>query len=137
MAKLTIKMLKNAGACAPELKRLKGLFGSSVKITEEFCVEHASECNWDWARRLLSPEARAEYSRVRDAARAGYERARASARAEYGRVRDAAWAEYERVRAPARAGYDHVSASAWAEYGRARASAWARLWIQDHPTCKA
>ena len=82
MTKLTIKTLKNAGACAPELERLKGLFGSSVEITEEFCVEHASEGNWDWARRLLSPEARAEYDQV-------------------------------------------------------AAPAWARLWIQDHPTCKA
>ena len=81
MTKLTIKMLKDAGACALELKRLKGLFGSSVKITEEFCVEHASECNWDWARRLLSPEARAEYDRVS-----------ASAWAEYGRARASAWA---------------------------------------------
>ena len=70
MAKLTIKMLKNAGACAPDLERLKGWFGSSVDITEDFCVEHASECNWDWARRLLSPEARAEYDRERASARA-------------------------------------------------------------------
>ena len=128
MAKLTIKMLKNAGACAPELKRLKGLFGSSVEITEEFCVEQAlvGDCDWDWASNLLSPEARAEYERVRDAAWAEYDRARAPARVEYERVTDVEHAECERV-----------SASAWAEYGRARASAWARLWIQDHPTCKA
>ena len=99
MTKLTIKTLKNAGACAPELERLKGLFGSSVKITEEFCVEHASECNWDWARRLLSPEARAEYDRARALARAEYERARAPARAEYDRVWASARAEYDRVRA--------------------------------------
>ena len=159
MAKLTIKMLKDAGACAPELERLKGLFGSSVEITEEFCVKHASECNWGWASKLLSPEARAEYERVRASAWAEYDRARAPARVEYERVTDvehaecelvsasawaeyeraraSAWAEYEHARAPARAGYDRVSASAWAEYGRARASAWARLWIQDHPTCKA
>ena len=90
MAKLTIKMLKNASACAPELRRLKRLFGSSVDITEEFCVEHASECNWDWASKLLSPEAQAEYQRVVDAAWA-----------EYWRVVDAAWAEYERARASA------------------------------------
>ena len=92
MAKLTIKMLKNAGACAPELKRLKGLFGSSVEITEEFCIEHASECDWDWARRLLSPEARAEYDRVEGAAWAECERVLAPAWAEYGRVQAAAWA---------------------------------------------
>ena len=121
MAKLTIKMLKNASACAPELRRLKRLFGSTVDITEEFCVEHASECNWDWASKLLSPEAQAEYQRVVDAARAERDRVVAAARAEYQRVVDAAWAEYWRV----------VDA-AWAEYERARASAWARLWIRDH-----
>ena len=92
MAKLTIKMLKNAGACASELKRLKGLFGSSVEITEEFCIEHASECNWDWARRLLSPVARAEYERVRAPARAEYDRVVAAAWAERDRVVAAAWA---------------------------------------------
>ena len=92
MAKLTIKMLKNAGACAPALRRLRDLFGSSVEITEEFCVEHASECDWDWASKLLSSEARAEYDRVTDAARAEYDRVSASARAEYDRARASAWA---------------------------------------------
>ena len=126
MAKLTINMLKDAGACAPALKRLKALFGSSVEITEEFCVEHASECNWDWAPKLLSPEAREEFSRVHAAAWAEYDRARAPARAGYNRVKGAAWAEYGRVWDAARAEYDQVAAPAWA-----------RLWIQDHPTCKA
>ena len=123
MAKLTIKMLKNAGACAPELERLKGLFGSSVEITEEFCVEQAlvGDCDWDWASKLLSPEARAEYDRAKGAAWAEYERVKAPARAECDRVVDAAWAEYGRVRAPT-----------WAEYKRVRASTWARLWIRDH-----
>ena len=81
MAKLTIKMLKDAGACASELERLKGLFGSSVEITEEFCVKHASECDWVWASRLLSLEAREEFDRVM-----------ASAWAEYNRVMASAWA---------------------------------------------
>ena len=135
MAKLTIKMLKNAGACAPELTRLKGLFGSSVKITEEFCVEHASECNWDWARRLLSLEAREEFSRVQAAAQEEYGRVLAPAREEYSRVQAAAWAEYSRVTASAREENSRVLASARAELNRVLASAWARLWIQDH-TCK-
>ena len=117
MAKLTIKMLKNAGACAPALKRLKALFGPSVEITEEFCVEQAlvGDCDWDWASNLLSPEARAEYDQVVAAA----------------------WAEYHRVRAPARAAYKRARAPARAEYDRVRGAAWARLWIQDYPTCKA
>ena len=145
MAKLTIKMLKDAGACAPALKRLKALFGSSVEITEEFCVEQAlvGDCDWDWASNLLSPEARAEYSRVMDAAWAECGRVTAPAQAEYHRVVAAAWAEYERVRAPAQAEYHRVVAPAWAEYGRVRASTWAkyervrastwaRLWIRDH-----
>ena len=126
MAKLTIKMLKDAGACAPALKRLKALFGSSVEITEEFCVEHASECNWGWASKLLSPEARAEYERVRASAWAEFSRVQAAARAEYNHVEGAAWAEHDQVVAPARA-----------EYNRVKGAAWARVWIQDYPTCKA
>ena len=143
MAKLTIKMLKDAGACAPALKRLKALFGSSVEITEEFCVEHASECNWGWASKLLSPEARAEYERVRASAWAEYDRVRAPARAGYNRVKGAAWEEFDRVEGAAWAEYDRVEGAAWAEYdqvvaparaeyNRVRGAAWARLWIQDH-----
>ena len=145
MTKLTIKMLKDAGACAPALKRLKALFGSSVEITEEFCVEQAlvGDCDWDWASNLLSPEARAEYSRVMDAAwaecgrvtapaQAEYHRVVAPAWAEYGRVRAPTWAEYKRVRASIWTEYKRVRDAAWAKYERVRASTWARLWIRDH-----
>ena len=145
MAELTIKMLKNAGACAPALKRLKALFGPSVEITEEFCVEQAlvGDCDWDWASNLLSPEARAEYdrvvaaawveyNRVRDAAWVEYERVWAPAQAEYERVTASTWAEYKRVRASIWTEYKRVRDAAWAKYERVRASTWARLWIRDH-----
>lgn len=77
---LTITQLRKAGACASELKRLKIIFGTSVVITEELCVDHAGNCNWDWAaRNLLSLPALAEYNRVRTAASAKYNRATARA----------------------------------------------------------
>ena len=134
MAKLTIKMLKDAGACASEVKRLEGLFGSSVEITEEFCVEHASVCDWEWASRLLGPRDQAEYDRVTALARAEYDRVTTLARAECGRVMDAARAEFDCVTAPAQAEYDRVVAVAWAEYGRVLAAVWARLWLASDAT---
>ena len=106
MRKITINQLKKAGACAIHLKRIRALVGSSVEVTEEWCIEHASNFDWDWAAiNLLSDAARAEYDRVSAAARAEYDRVRAAARAEYDLVRAAAWAESDRS-----------GAAGWAEY---------------------
>lgn len=132
MAKLTIAQLRKAGACAEELKRLKAIFGSSVEITEELCMTHASDCNWDWARRLLSEAGSAEYNRVRASAQAEYNRVSASAWVEYDRVKTSALAEYDRVGGPAWAECDRVCASAQAEYRRVRASAWAKVWLAEN-----
>ena len=110
MAKMTIAKLREAGACRDELERLQRQFGESVEITEEWCIAHASECEWEWASRMLSPPARVEYYRTE-----------AAALAEYDRVVAAAWAEYDRIEATARAEYDRIEATAWA-----------RGWIADH-----
>ena len=92
MAKMTIAKLREAGACPDELERLQRQFGESVEITEEWCIAHASECEWEWASRMLSPPARVEYYRTEAAALAEYWRIEATARAEYDRVVAAAWA---------------------------------------------
>ena len=109
MRKITIDQLEKAGACAAQLQRIRDLVGSSVEVTEEWCVERASDFYWDWAARLLSDAAWDEYVEASEAAKA-----------EYDRVRAAAWAEYDRVRRLARAECDRVHAAAWA-----------RAYIQD------
>jgi hypothetical protein len=142
MRKITIARLKKAGACAGHLKRIRALVGSSVKVTEEWCIEHASDFDWDWAACLLSDVARAEYYWVRAAACVEYDRVIAPARAEYYRATGAAWAEGNRSGRSAWAKYEQVCGAAWAEYARVRkparaeydrvrAAAWARAYIQD------
>ena len=107
---LTLAQLRKAGACASELNRLKIIFGISVVITEELCVDHAGDCNWDWAaRHLLSRPALAEYNHVTAAA----------------------WVEYTRVTAPALAEYNRVTAPARAEYNRVTATAWANAYLNQ------
>ena len=104
MAILTLSTLRNANACAGQVRKFKRRFGESVDVTEDLCASVATVFDWTWAvSRLLPPTAWAEY-----------ERATESARAEYARVRDAAWAEYARVRDAARAEYERALAVAFA-----------------------
>ena len=96
--KVTKALLKRLGACKAQREKFAELFPRGVVVTEALCVEHAQEFNWDWAaNHLLSPEAWAEYNRVRALA----------------------WAEYNRVMAPAKAEYDRVAALAFGRLAEA------------------
>ena len=78
---ISIAMLREAGACAPELSRLESLFGSEITLTEDFALANAPLCDWDWAAcNLLPVSAWAEYKRA-------YEHAKASTLAEYRRAK--------------------------------------------------
>ena len=126
MPVLTLATIERKGACPSARADFAQLFGASVEVTTDLCIEHASTFDWDWASaQLLRASAQAEYDRVRAPAQAEYDRVRASAQAEYDRVRAPAWAEYNRVCAQAGAEYDRVCAPAWAEYNRVCAPAWA------------
>jgi len=111
---LTLETLRKLGACAVQFQRFALTFGESVDVTPELCVSVADEFDWEWAvRRLLSPDAQAEYKRVRALARAEYEHVCDSAHTEYKRV----WSLYTRA-------YD----SAWAKYKRVCAETFGRLY---------
>ena len=94
--KITVKQLRDLGACAEQVEMFECLFGASVEVTEALCVKHAQDFGvgaWDWAAgHLLSPSARAEYEAAVAPARAEYEAARAPAWAEYGAARARAFA---------------------------------------------
>ena len=116
---ISIAMLREAGACAPELSRLESLFGSEITLTEDFALANAPLCDWDWAARNLLPAS----------AWAEYKRAVASAWAEYKRAEAPAWAEYERARFRHGRNTSAPTAPAWAECKRAVALTFARLFI--------
>jgi hypothetical protein len=72
---LTIDTLTAKDACAPQVDLFRELFGESVTITPELCVEHAAQFDWGWAaENLLTPNSRAEYERVCAPAWAEYKR---------------------------------------------------------------
>jgi hypothetical protein len=112
--KLHINQLTAINACTEQVERFRKLFGDSVNVTEALCKKHFDKFDWGFASKLLSPEGRAEYNRVRGLARAEYNRVHGLALAEYDRVTGPAWAEYDRVRDLARAEYDRVCGLAWA-----------------------
>ena len=69
---------------------------------------------------LLTPEARAEYNKVRNAALAEYNKVCNAAWAEFDKVCNAAWAEFDKVRNAAWAEYNKVCNAAWAECDKVR-----------------
>ena len=118
--KITLRTLKDKGACREQRERFATLFPKGVEVTETLCIEHAAEFNWDWAARsLLTGPALVEFERVKASAWAEYDRTTVSALAEYDRVVAPVWAEYVRARA-----------SAWAEYQRTRAATFAKLYLR-------
>ena len=111
---LTTRQLIDRGACNEQVEAFRSRFGESVEVTPELCESVVAVFDWVWAAsNLLSARAYAEYQRVRAAARAKYDHARAQAWADH--VQQVAWSAY--------AGYDRVEAAAWAEYERAKARA--------------
>ncbi len=128
MKTITLKRLKELGACADELLKFEQLFGAEVAVTEEAFVKHYQDFNFNWAaNNLLSAHALVDYERVIAHALADYERVRDAALAEYDRVSDPVWDECMRVIDPASAEYERVRDAAWAEYRRVRAITFCRL----------
>ena len=89
--KITVEQLKKLKACQPQLDLFEKLGLDGVEITEELCVKHAQDFDWDWAsERLLCRSALEEYKRVMGLAWEEYER-----------VIGPAWGEYNLIRAKA------------------------------------
>ena len=113
--KLELGTLKELEACSEQVELFEKLFGDSVEVTEELCLKHAGDFDWDFARQLLSGPARAEYDKVCGPALAEYNKVCGLALAEYDKVCGLALAEYDKVCGLALAEYDKVCGLAWAK----------------------
>lgn len=61
--KITAEQLKKARACKAQLDLFISLGLDGVEITEELCVKHAQDFNWNWAAmRLLKRRAKRAYN---------------------------------------------------------------------------
>jgi hypothetical protein len=107
---LPARLLVAAGACPDQVALYRKLFPrTGAPLTPDgLAACRAAGLDIGFAARLLSPDALAEYQRVRGPAWAEYDRVRGLALAEYRRVAGLAWAECQRVRGPALAEYDRV-----------------------------
>ena len=80
MAKITSKMLKDAGACSGQVVLFRKHFGRSVEVTRERCIKFAGVFTWDWAaENLLLGAAWVTYNAARAEIRATFDAARAGA----------------------------------------------------------
>ena len=124
MRTITVVELETNQACSSQVALFKRLFGESVEITEQLCLDHHVEFNWHWtAQHFLTAPALTEFSRIT-----------APAWAEYTRIEDQAWSEFSRITDQAitdqaRAEYVRITAPAWAEYARIGAQAFARAYL--------
>ena len=136
--KITLSMLRKAGACKQQLDAFEQLFPRGVEVTIALCREHVATFNWGWAaENLLSPSARAAYDEARTTAGETYLKAEATAAATHGKTIVSAWAkEYladplaarDRV-ATTLATYKEAVAAALADYDEAVAVAWAEAYL--------
>jgi hypothetical protein len=114
--RITLDILKKKRACLDKQRLFKKLFGDSVDVTEELCIQHARDFDWSWAARSL----------LNDAAQLACDEAEAAACAAYNAAVASAWTAYSAAVAPARAAYDEAEASACAAYNEATARAFWR-----------
>lgn len=60
---LKLSQLESRGACQEQRRLFQTKFNQQIELTEELCVEHADEFDWDWAAcRLLSVSGFQAYS---------------------------------------------------------------------------
>jgi hypothetical protein len=53
MRKVTSRLLRQRGACEPQIDLFIALGGDRLELTEALCLEHAMQFNWTWAAHLL------------------------------------------------------------------------------------
>lgn len=66
---ITLKQLKEKGACLKSRIRFKAFFGKSVEITEELARKHSKDFSWHWAANaFLDPDLLEKFRNASDAA---------------------------------------------------------------------
>ena len=102
MNTITLKQLKERGACLEQMFLFKQLFGNEVEVTVKRCVKYYNKFDWVWvAACLLSNELWEEYEKIRQSAYEEYEKIRQSAQEEYEKSIQSAWEEYLKKQARA------------------------------------
>ena len=111
--KITLELLEQNKACADQRRLFDETFPKGANVNARN-LSKARKAGLDvlWLGRLLPEGRKAEYDKVRGAARA-----------EYNKVCGAAWAEYEKDTAAAWAKYNKARDAAWAEYEKDTAAA--------------
>lgn len=116
MTKITLIMLKRAGACEEQVQEFERRYGQETTVTVDACLAVACVFNWHWAAsHLLSDEALAAYKAVERPALVAYEAAERPAWEAYMDVQRPAMEAYMAVWRPAMEAYRAEQAKAFAE----------------------
>jgi hypothetical protein len=102
---ITYDTLRTAGACQEQRELFRQLFPKGTEVTEELCVRHAQDFDWEWAAENLL-----DY-----AAWKAYRAAETSAWRVYTDTMASAWEVYDDTRASAETAYTDTMASAFAK----------------------
>ncbi len=67
MRKITLKQLKDAGACRSQRMKFKKMFGEEVVVTQKLCRKVAEIFEFNWAGiHLLNDKSTCSYHRISD-----------------------------------------------------------------------
>jgi hypothetical protein len=113
---ITYDTLRTAGACQEQRELFRQLFPKGTEVTEELCVRHAQDFDWEWAaENLLDDATRKVYNDAEAPAWKAYEDAVGAALKAYDDTAASAWKVYDDTRASALRAYTNTAASAFAK----------------------
>jgi len=121
---ITLKQLKEHGACPDQIALFKKLFGERVSVTKTVCLKYGARFNLNWAaRELLSPTANKAYKEVMAPANKAYKEVMAPANKAYNEVMVPANKAYNEAMAPANKASNEAKVLAYKAYNEAMAPA--------------
>jgi hypothetical protein len=121
---VTVKQLREMGACVPQVKLFKKTFGESVELTRELVLDHASKFDLDWfAYHFLTREKRRAFNKMVNPALGVCLKATASAWKAFEKAINVEWETYLKVIDSAVEARNKATAPAWEAYKKSRAIA--------------
>ena len=115
MKTITLKQLKDADACAKQVRLFEKTFGGEVEVTVGAALEYAHVFDFDFAaRNFLEQAAWKDYKEETAAAWKAYNEAMAPAQKAYNEATAAAQKAYDEAKAPAWKAYEEEKAVAFA-----------------------
>ena len=98
--KITKELLEVNNACFGQVNLFGKLFPDGVEVTEELCLKHTNDFDFEWAAMvLLTKEQYREYQKVLGRAYQEYQKVLGRAYQKYLKVRGPAYQEYLKIRA--------------------------------------